>query len=41
MMSKLSLVMGQDIYGVGQAIADLGESNKFWEWVCNGGKTSD
>lgn len=30
--------MGQDIYAVGQVIADLGELAKSWEWARATGK---
>lgn len=33
LLTTLSPVMGQDIYGVEQAIADVGETDKFWERV--------
>lgn len=29
----LSPVVGQDIYITGQSIADLGETDKSWEWA--------
>lgn len=33
--------MGQDIYDVGPSIANLGESDKSWEWVWAVGKAKD
>lgn len=33
--------MGQDIYVVGQSIAELGETEKSWERVWAVGKTQD
>lgn len=37
----LSPVMEQDTYDIGQPIADLGESDKFQEWVRAVGKIQD
>lgn len=34
----LSLVVGQDIYDIGQVVADLGELAKSWEWARAMGK---
>lgn len=38
LISMPSPVMGQDIYAVGQVIADLGELAKSWEWARATGK---
>lgn len=37
-MSMLSPVVGQDIYAIGQSIAELGETEKSWERVWAVGK---
>ena len=39
LISTLSPVVRQDIYDVGQSIADLRETDKSWEWEWATGKT--
>lgn len=41
LLSMLNLIMEEDIYDVEQPISDLGETDKYQEWVWAVGKTQE